>query len=492
MRLLLITNVFPNPYQPNRGIFNWNMARALARDHEVRVISPISWVEELREKRRGLALMNEDRSETREGIFIAYPRFYYPPKILRTRYGWLLWKSVKPAVRRMLRRFSPDVVLGYWEHPDGEVAVRVARLVGVPAVVISGGSAVLVLAKNPRRRRCVAKVLKAADAVVAVTQDLKNRIIDFGIPAEKVQVVSRGVDDKLFSPGSRIEARQRLNIPEGRMLLWVGRMVPVKGLDLLVKACDSLRQRGVSFRLYLLGDGPLRKELEYDCQGRGLSKCVIFVGSVPHDQLPDWYRSADVMVLPSRSEGVPNVLRESLACGTPFVASQVGGIPEIAGSCSRNLLFPAGDSNALAESIVAAFGEQSLSPIQVQASISWADSAEALMKVIRPLVATAPRTTNGEARKIKPAPAEYQVSGSGSRLRQLVRYGMAATLPRHLFLASGSSRCHSVCLTFDDGPHPEHTPRLLDVLKEQRVQATVFVVGREAVRYPEIVRRIRA
>src|SRR5204863_8624195 len=85
------------------------------------------------------------------------------------------------------------------------------------------------------------------------------------------------------------------------------------------------------------------------------------------------------------------------------------------------------------------------------------------------------------------------VAGAGPRWsRQFIRAGFIATLPRRLLLARGPSGSASVCLTFDDGPHPHHTPRLLDLLKDQRVTATFFVIGRWAARYPELVRRIAA
>src|SRR5438876_1305583 len=214
MRLLLITNVFPNPYQPTRGVFNLQMARALAQDHELQVISPISWVEELRARRNGNGILKSGRSEVMHGIKVHYPRYYYTPKVLRSQYGRFLWHSVRPAVGRVLQRFAPDAVLGYWIHPDGEVAVRVARQIGVPAVVMSGGSGVLVLGKKGGRRRCIGKVLQSADVVVAVSQDLKNKIIAFGLPPEKAHVVPRGADGELFSPGGRTDARPGFQIPE--------------------------------------------------------------------------------------------------------------------------------------------------------------------------------------------------------------------------------------------------------------------------------------
>ena len=386
MRFLLITTIFPNPYQPTKGVFNLAMARALAREHEVRVVSPVPWVDELRARCHGVR--GHHQCATIDGIEVHYPRYYYPPKILRRHYGWFLGRSVGSMVRQLLRSHRPDVVLGYWVHPDGEVAVRTARSASMPAVVMVGGSDVLVLAQEPSRRRCILDVLHGADAVVAVSQDLRAKLVGYGIPPEKVHVVSRGVDGDRFSPGDRAEARCRLGIPaEGRVLLWVGRMVPVKGLDVLLEACSDLVDRRVDFHLYLVGGGTSRNSLEAEARSRGLSERISFVGPQLNERLPDWYRAADLTVLPSRSEGSPNMLRESLACGTPFVASRVGGIPEIAEEGSSRLVAP-GDPTALAEAIAHALAEWGPSSRPRSRSTGWAESAETLLRILRPLAST--------------------------------------------------------------------------------------------------------
>jgi glycosyltransferase involved in cell wall biosynthesis len=127
----------------------------------------------------------------------------------------------------------------------------------------------------------------------------------------------------------------------------------------------------------------LRSSLQAAAATLGLSDIVSFVGSRAHDQLPDWYRAADLTVLPSRSEGIPNVLRESLACGTPFVASRVGGIPEIATEpCLR--LVPPGDAAALADAIAASLAARGESA-PTTCSTSWTESAEALVRILKPL-----------------------------------------------------------------------------------------------------------
>ena len=223
---------------------------------------------------------------------------------MHTRYAFFLWQSVRRTVQRLLRSYTPEAILGYWAHPDGEVAVRVARMIGVPAVIMVGGSDVALLTRDGNRRRCIRSVLQAADAVVTVSRDLKARVLDLGICPDRVHVVYRGIRTDLFSPGDRLEARRRLGIPaEARVLLWVGRLVSVKGIDVLLNACSTLRGRGVGFRLYLIGEGPLRRSLESESSNRDLSDVVSFVGPRPQDQLPDWYRAADVFVNGTRVEG---------------------------------------------------------------------------------------------------------------------------------------------------------------------------------------------
>jgi teichuronic acid biosynthesis glycosyltransferase TuaC len=386
MRLLLITNDFPNPYQPTKAVFNLQLARALAQKHEIRVISPIAWTDELGAKRARRCLLPRSRQVVLDGVAVAHPTYYFPPKLFRSHYGWFFWLSLRRTMRRLLTSYRPDVVLGYWAHPDGEAAVRAARAVGVPSAVLVGGSDVLLLPQTPDRRRCVAKVLQATDVVITVNEHLRSRVLELGVAPANIHVWYQGVDTTRFTPGDRAAARGRLGIPaDGRVLLWVGRMVPVKGLDVLLQACARLRDRGVEFHLHLVGDGPLRPSLQAESESRGLSGRVSFAGSVVHEQLPDWYRAADLTLLPSRSEGLPNVLRESLACGTPFVASRVGGIPEIAGG-PLNRLVPPEDPGALAEAIAGALSGRLGDGRPLIRAADWEESAEALVEILRPHV----------------------------------------------------------------------------------------------------------
>jgi glycosyltransferase involved in cell wall biosynthesis len=351
MRILTLTNLYPNPFQPHRATFNRQQIRALAQRHPMMVISPILWTDELRARWRGAPRLPAGRRVVCDGIPVEHPRYLYTPKVLRSWYGHFFRWSVRGAFNRALASFRPDVIFAPWAYPDGWAALELGRRAGLPVVVKLHGSDLLTLDDYPARRRGTDEVLHGADGLVAVSNDLATKVAARGVPARRVEVIYDGVDRSLFHPGPRVEARRRLGLPEqGRIALFIGNLVPVKGLDVLIRACEAL-PRDFSCTFCLIGQGPLRAALERQAAETGVSSRAHFLGPRPHGELPDWYRAADLFVLPSRSEGVPTVLLEAAACGTPFVASRVGGVPEIA-HLGANRLVPPGSPAELARAIL--------------------------------------------------------------------------------------------------------------------------------------------
>ena len=374
MRLLFLATDFPNRFEPHKGVFNRSLVRALAARHEVRVVSPIPWPLAW----RGAAGPDPVAGEPYP---VRYPTYYYPPRVGRHLYATCYWWSVRRAVRETLNGFAPNAVLSYWAHPDGAVAARIGWTVGAPSAVIVGGSDVMLLPRAPRRRRAVRRALGAVDAVLTVSDSLRQKTIELGVNPDKVTVWRQGLDTARFNPRGRADARRRLGLPDDRpVLVWVGRLVPVKGLDVLIEALG--RMRDVPLRLALVGDGPLRPVLEARVQAARLTDTVCFVGARDHVELPDWYSAADWTLLPSRSEGLPNVLRESLACGTPFIASDVGGVSEIVGDSGSRLVRP-GDVAAWAGAIRA--GLAGPAPRPQTRPASWDESAAALVEIMEAL-----------------------------------------------------------------------------------------------------------
>ncbi len=379
MRVLAVTGLFPNPLQPQRAPFNLQQLRALAATQEVRVIAPVAWTGEW--MAGDARAMPADRRVLRDGMVVEHPRYLFTPRVLRGMYGRFFMHSIAARFEAAAREFRPDVVLGCWAYPDGWAAVRLARAAGIPVAVKVHGSDLLTVRPGSVRERRAAEALADADAVIAVSEGLRARAVALGASEERVHLVRNGVDTALFAPGDGAAARESLGIePGAELVLFVGNLVEVKGPDILLRAFARLAHQRPRLRCAFVGAGPLERRLRSLSGEVGVSDRVRFAGSRPLAELPMWYRAADCLVLPSRSEGIPNVLLEASACGTPWVAARVGGVPEIAPPES---LVPAGDEGALAAAMNDLLGSRRRPPAAVG---SWSDSAAAMAGVLASIV----------------------------------------------------------------------------------------------------------
>jgi glycosyltransferase involved in cell wall biosynthesis len=165
---------------------------------------------------------------------------------------------------------------------------------------------------------------REAAAVITVSEALRQRLIALGAAPEKIVTLRNGVDLETFRPVDRDAARRALGI-EGPTVVTVGNVLESKGQHLVVQALAQLP----GTRLLIVGDGPDVPRVRALAADHGVSDRVRFMGRVAHDGLREIFSAADVSVLASAREGWPNVLLESMACGTPVVATRVGGVPEI-------------------------------------------------------------------------------------------------------------------------------------------------------------------
>lgn len=391
MKTLFLSSVYPNPVSSVRGTFNRMLCHAMNEMGEVRVVAPLPWPEVVKglvtgqSVHRQQSLSQTERSESPidgDKVRVERPVFFYPPKVLRHHYGRFMWSSVRKTVERVTSDFRPDWVISYWAHPDGDAGVRAARMLGAKSAVIIGGSDVLLLTKEPKRCEQIKRVLRESDAVLAVCEGLKDRAVELGAAPERVHRLYQGIDPEVFCQDDRAAARERLNLSAtDPAFVWVGRMVGVKRLDVLVEAFDRVVKQRPDAKLYLLGEGAAEQPVRQLVESRGLSDSIIFVGAVQQSELPDWYRAADATLLSSESEGLPNVLRESLACGTPWVSTNVGSVEEIA-AVDHSIIVPIGDVAALADGAL-----QILDPLYRNGAAAyhaktWRDTATKVQRLL--------------------------------------------------------------------------------------------------------------
>jgi glycosyltransferase involved in cell wall biosynthesis len=355
MNILFISTTYPTPVRPHQGKFNLGLVNALSSDDQVRVIAPIPWPQRLSSRNRLCATAASKQVGAEPGLskrMICYPTFWYPPKVWRTAYARFYWSSIKSSIRELSADGDVDLVVGYWLHPDGLVATDAAEALGVPCVLISGGSDLKVLTKSASRQKQIITSMRRCDRLVVVSKDLYRSAVDFGIPEGKIDLVYRGVDRAIFHPLPQSSARKSLELnADSVVVFWAGRLEAVKNPFLLLSAAKRWKERwGKKLVVAIAGDGSQRKVLEKSCCDWNLHDVVHFQGNLPSDQLMVWFNAADVTALTSHSEGVPNVLLESIACATPFVATDVGGVNEIATPGVDYLVRP-DDSSAFSEAV---------------------------------------------------------------------------------------------------------------------------------------------
>ena len=271
----------------------------------------------------------------------------------RSRPGALsgLWKYTLLLARTLAaaRRRDFDVVLGHFLYPTAWLASLAARIAGVPYVVVAHGTDVAsVRRRGPLARACLSATRRAA-CVVAVSRDMERRVrVELGVPAAvRTQVIDMGVDRRVFRPIAGARATMRLP-PDARVALFAGNLIERKAPGALLDAFSRCRAAGACDLLLLAGDGPLRAILERRAVEPDLAGAVTFVGAVPAQRLTIAMSAADVFVLPSLAEPLGVVLLEAMACGTPCVGSNVGGIPEVVDVPSNGRLAEPGDAESLA------------------------------------------------------------------------------------------------------------------------------------------------
>ena len=392
LNLLVITTGFPRFTGDLFGAFIYEQVKALS-DHgvNVRVVAP---------HEAGLC-----RVEKMGKISILRFLYVWPEKWQHVAYGGGIPTNIGRSwlTRIQLPLFILSFFRGVFKQRHGVQVVHCHWTVsGLIASWVFGKKVSIVLSvrgsdvklfNNSIARLFNRYIISRMDRVLAVSDDLADSLNKIGIEKRKIEIVPNGVSAR-FKPGDRILCRRKQDLPEEAFIvLFVGLFVPVKGLDVLIDALSKWRTEN-DWKCVLVGDGPEKEDILHRVQRHGLNRQVVFAGRQLVECIPAWMQAADVLVLPSRSEGRPNVAIEAQACGIPVVATRVGGTAEIVKDGKTGVLVDPENSHALGNALRVMKNDENLrlemgrraSKFINEQGFTWKDNAEKLNNLYRKLL----------------------------------------------------------------------------------------------------------
>lgn len=295
------------------------------------------------------------------GLEVFHPLWLYPPFATPINAVCEFACTLPFALRRHLAsRF--DVIDAHFGYPEGIAAAMLAASLQIPFTVTLRGSEMLHAQRSVVRRRSMQAALRRAGRVIAVAEPLKEFALSLGVEESRVRTIPNGIDTSIFFLRDRAACRRRFGIPESTpVILSVGHLIELKGHHRIVESLARLRSEGIDAQLWIAGghgrSADYEPTIRSTIERAGVGSQVRMVGSVSQQELAELMNAADVFCLASSREGWPNVVNEALACGTPAVATRVGGIPQMVIADEYGLIVPPGDQEALTAALRSALAK---------------------------------------------------------------------------------------------------------------------------------------
>ena len=352
-KLLVFTSTFPRWKNDTIPPFVYELSKRLAKEFDVSVLTP--------------NYPGAKKYEVIDGMKIHRFRYFFEKYETLAGSGGILptlkkskWNYFKIpffmlgeffALKKQIKENRPDVIHAHWIIPQGFIAAICKKLYGAEYVVTSHGSDIMGLKGFTWMKRFA---LSNAKKVTVVSKFLKEEIkkIDSGI---RVEVIPMGVDTELFNSIKRTPMIKRQYEVKGKLLLYVGRLAPEKGIDLLIDAMPEVVKEYPDIKLLVIGDGTLREDLEGRVKELKIDQNVIFVGWVDNRDLPKYYATADVFVCPSRREGLGLTFVEAGLCGCWLIGTNEGGISDVIQDKNNGVFVKKEDAKYLARKLIVSF-----------------------------------------------------------------------------------------------------------------------------------------
>ncbi len=331
--MVIISNLYPLPWEPNRAKFNHQQFALLKSDYQLSILVPVAFPEWFKHRRQ-IKQSNELR----------YLPYFYTPKLGRRFYSFMMFLSLLLHSGWWLKRKQPEVLLASWAYPEAVATSWLAKLYKARFFFKVHGSDINQLAQIPARAKQIRRASQRAIGILSVSQALAKEMVNLGIAPNKISVIYNGVDHQKFG----VDSERPYSKP---YVLYVGNLKTDKGVMELYQGFAQVAASQSQLQLVYAGTGPMKALIEQQAKRDGLSQRVNWLGSVAHDDLPAWISHAQLLALPSYAEGVPNVVLEAMACGTPVLATRVGGIPEVVNEAVCGVLIEPKRANAVADGI---------------------------------------------------------------------------------------------------------------------------------------------
>jgi glycosyltransferase involved in cell wall biosynthesis len=351
-RILVATTLYPNSNQHRHGIFVETRLRHLLKSGEVeaQVIAPVPWFPfKIASMAQYSVYADIPKYEQRNGINVFHPRYLVIPKIGMLLTPFFLALSLFFCARKIRKNgFKFELLDGHYFYPDGVATAIVAKTLKVPYLITARGTDLNLISSYKIPRKLMRWAAIGAAGNITVSAALKEKLRDIGVPPDNIHVLRNGVDTELFVIHDTQAVRKQMNLT-GNILISVGNLVEPKGHALIVRALSQLP----GCNLLIIGSGEQLPELKQTARELKVSDRVQHIEEVSQSELAKIYSVADLLILASSREGWPNVLLESMACGTPVVATRVGGTPEIVKAPEAGCLIDQRSTDAIVSGVSA-------------------------------------------------------------------------------------------------------------------------------------------
>ncbi len=327
MNVLTITTLYPNHKQFRHGVFIETRLRHLVETGEikVRVVAPVPWFPFKSDWFKQYTIYADvPKFEQRHGIKIYHPRYLVIPKIGMLLTPFFMALPLYWQVKTLQKQQKIDLIDAHYFYPDGVAVALVNKMLKIPFIISARGTDINLIPEYNLPKKMILWAAKQANASVTVCKALKVSMVEMGASADKIHVYRNGVDLELFKLLDKPKCRAKYQLNK-KTLVSVGHLIERKGHHLIIQAMHFLPD----YELLIVGGGEQEVELKKLVKQLNLMDKVKFLGEKKQQELTEIYNAADAMVLASSREGWANVLLESMACGTPVVATDIWGTPEV-------------------------------------------------------------------------------------------------------------------------------------------------------------------